>query len=87
MSKLRLVQVAISFFVCALTFPAAAQDLVGKKAPAFSLVDQNGKTHKLSDYAGKNVVLEWTNPLSPRLFPVEFSPSGCTRVSPWSRAL
>ena len=65
MSKLRLAHVAIFFFVCALTLPAAAQDLVGKKAPAFSLVDQNGKTHKLSDYAGKNVVLEWTNPGCP----------------------
>lgn len=65
MSKLRLVQVAISFFVCALALPAAAQDLVGKKAPAFSLVDQNGKTHKLSDYSGKTVVLEWTNPGCP----------------------
>lgn len=29
----------------------------GKKAPAFSLNDQNGKTHRLSDYAGRPVVL------------------------------
>jgi peroxiredoxin Q/BCP len=29
----------------------------GKKAPAFELPDQDGNTHKLSDYAGKNVVL------------------------------
>jgi peroxiredoxin Q/BCP len=29
----------------------------GKKAPAFSLKNQDGKTVKLSDYAGKNVVL------------------------------
>ena len=29
----------------------------GKKAPDFSLVDLEGKTHKLSDYSGKNVVL------------------------------
>ena len=29
----------------------------GKKAPAFSLKDQNGKTHRLADYAGKPVVL------------------------------
>ncbi len=29
----------------------------GKKAPAFSLPDQDGKTRKLSDYAGKWVLL------------------------------
>src|SRR4029450_341075 len=29
----------------------------GKKAPAFALNDQNGKTHRLSDYAGQPVVL------------------------------
>jgi peroxiredoxin Q/BCP len=37
----------------------AASGMIGKKAPAFSLPDQNGKTHKLSDYAGKWVVLFW----------------------------
>ncbi len=26
---------------------------IGKKAPAFNLLDQNGKQHKLSDYDGK----------------------------------
>ena len=29
----------------------------GKKAPAFSLKDQQGKTHRLADYAGRPVVL------------------------------
>ena len=29
----------------------------GDTAPDFELPDQDGKTHKLSDYAGKNVVL------------------------------
>ena len=29
----------------------------GKKAPAFSLKDQDGKTHRLSDYQGRPVVL------------------------------
>ena len=29
----------------------------GKKAPAFSLKDQDGKAHKLADYAGRPVVL------------------------------
>ena len=34
---------------------------VGSKAPDFALQDQNGKEVKLSDYAGKIVVLEWWN--------------------------
>lgn len=29
----------------------------GKKAPAFALKDQDGKTHRLSDYEGRPVVL------------------------------
>ncbi|MBI1291817.1 redoxin domain-containing protein [bacterium] len=33
--------------------------MIGKKAPAFALPDQDGKTHKLSDYKGKCVVLYW----------------------------
>ncbi|MBI1291652.1 redoxin domain-containing protein [bacterium] len=31
--------------------------MIGKKAPAFSLPDQDGKVHKLADYKGKYVVL------------------------------
>ena len=34
---------------------------IGKKAPNFSLVDIDGQEVQLSDYAGKIVVLEWTN--------------------------
>lgn len=34
---------------------------VGDAAPDFSGTDSNGKTHKLSEYRGKYVVLEWTN--------------------------
>ncbi len=42
---------------------ATAQAAVenGQAAPDFTLTDTQGKTHKLSDYAGKTVVLEWTN--------------------------
>ncbi len=32
---------------------------VGDKAPAFALQGSDGKTHKLSDYKGKTVVLAW----------------------------
>jgi peroxiredoxin len=34
---------------------------VGEKAPDFSVTDSNGKAHKLSDFKGKWVVLEWHN--------------------------
>ena len=41
----------------------------GKKAPAFSLQDQSGKTHSLKDYAGKPLVLYF--------YPKDDTP-GCT---------
>ena len=44
---------------------AAHAVTVGQAAPDFSLTDVNGKTVKLSDFKGKNVVLEWTNPGCP----------------------
>lgn len=44
---------------------APATATVGQPAPAFSLPGTDGKTHQLSDYAGKVVVLEWTNPDCP----------------------
>ncbi len=34
---------------------------IGTAAPAFKLTDTNGKTHQLSDFKGKYVVLEWLN--------------------------
>lgn len=37
----------------------------GEPAPDFTATDVNGNTVKLSDYAGKTVVLEWTNHLCP----------------------
>lgn len=43
---------------------------VGKKAPAFTLPDQNGKTHKLSDYKGKWVLIYF--------YPKDDTP-GCTK--------
>jgi len=39
--------------------------VLGQPAPDFELTDTTGKTHKLSDYAGKIVVLEWFNPGCP----------------------
>jgi len=40
---------------------AIAAPKAGDQAPDFTGTDTNGKTHKLSDYKGKYVVLEWTN--------------------------
>lgn len=34
---------------------------VGSAAPQFTGKDSNGKTHSVSDFKGKTVVLEWTN--------------------------
>ena len=42
----------------------------GKKAPAFTLNDQHGKTHRLSEYAGRPVVLYF--------YPKDDTP-GCTK--------
>ena len=38
---------------------------VGQAAPDFSALDTAGKSHKLSDFKSKLVVLEWTNPGCP----------------------
>ena len=38
---------------------------VGQNAPDFSAVDTAGKTRRLSEFRGKLVVLEWTNPGCP----------------------
>lgn len=44
----------------------------GKKAPAFALKDQHGHTHRLSDYAGRSVILYF--------YPKDDTP-GCTQES------
>lgn len=44
---------------------ALAMPQVGKPAPDFTVVDSQGKQHQLKDFAGKTVVLEWTNDQCP----------------------
>jgi hypothetical protein len=44
---------------------SAAQATVGQTAPNFTLQGSDGKPHSLSEYQGKFVVLEWTNPNCP----------------------
>jgi hypothetical protein len=43
----------------------AARATPGAAAPDFAVPDATGKTVKLSDFRGKYVVLEWTNPECP----------------------
>lgn len=56
---------AILTSALASTVLAAESPRVGTAAPDFSLPDATGKMHKLSDYKGKYVVLEWFNPECP----------------------
>ena len=51
--------------ITARTQQAHAAATVGQAAPDFTATDALGKTHKLSDFKGKHVVLEWTNPNCP----------------------
>lgn len=50
----------------------------GKKAPAFTLKDQDGNVHKLADYAGQNVILYF--------YPRDDTP-GCTKEACGFQAL
>ena len=57
---------ALPFVAGGAALPLLAQAAaVGQTAPEFSAVDTAGKSHKLSDFKGKLVVLEWTNPGCP----------------------
>ena len=38
---------------------------IGAAAPAWTLTDTGGQTHSLSNFLGKTLVLEWTNPDCP----------------------
>lgn len=57
----KLSMIIAMFILVATTMLAGDKAKVGEKAPQFTLVDANGVKHKLSDFAGKYVVLEWVN--------------------------
>jgi peroxiredoxin len=64
MSRIRAFQplaIASLIFGALIAQTAFAAARVGQPAPAFSAVDADGKTRQLSEFAGKTVVLEWTN--------------------------
>jgi hypothetical protein len=58
-----LIAVAAAAATC--TSNALGGVTVGQPAPDFSLTDISGQVRKLSDFRGKTVVLEWTNPECP----------------------
>ena len=68
---MKLFAIMMAFGLAMAAMPAMAGDLkVGDDAPNFTLKGTDGKTHKLSDYKGKQaVVLAW--------FPKAFT-AGCT---------
>ena len=57
--KLRYLPLVLAFAA------ASAIAAANSAAPAFTLTDTIGKTVRLSDFRGKYVVLEWTNPECP----------------------
>jgi peroxiredoxin len=58
MRRLSLAAISAAILTCTLTAWAIR---VGDSAPDFTGTDSNGQSHKLSEYRGKYVVLEWTN--------------------------
>ena len=66
-----LTTVAVAMAVLIVTAAASQHDAtsnkakIGAPAPSFELKDTSGKTHKLADFKGKTVVLEWFNPGCP----------------------
>lgn len=57
----RSVTPTIVIFGVLIAFSAAWAARIGEPAPDFTATDTNGKAHKLSEYQGKFVVLEWSN--------------------------
>src|SRR5512132_883327 len=62
MKKLLVAVVVTSSLIAA---AMAAAQTVGQPAPSFSVADITGKAVTLSDFKGKYLVLEWTNPGCP----------------------
>ena len=56
---------SLAALACAAAVGLAYAATPGAAAPDFAVADAAGKTVKLSDYRGKFVVLEWTNPECP----------------------
>jgi len=64
MQKILLTTLCLGAFLGSNVF-AVDRATVGQAAPNFTLTGADDKPHSLSDYKGKFVVLEWTNPNCP----------------------
>lgn len=59
MARFLTTTLVVTLVVGATAHAGVQEPEVGKPAPDFSLVGTDGKTHKLSDYRGKAVVIAW----------------------------
>src|SRR5690554_7481112 len=57
----RSIQLFTAALILVMSAAVMAAPRIGEPAPDFSVVDTQGDVHSLSDYAGKLVILEWTN--------------------------
>jgi peroxiredoxin len=63
--KNSLLTITSALFLCFSQLAYADTTVVGAPAPEFTIKDAHGNPHSLSQYKGKNVVLEWFNPDCP----------------------
>lgn len=56
-----LMKPVLTALLFAMATTASAALKIGEPAPGFTGMDTSGKSHALSDFRGKPVVLEWTN--------------------------
>jgi peroxiredoxin len=61
----RILSAILSTLISTTLFCVLSAQSFAAPAPTFTLKDINGKSHSLSDYKGKIVVLEWFNPGCP----------------------
>jgi hypothetical protein len=61
MNRKHVIRVGAAAFAVTLVLSTTFAARVGERAPDFTATDSNGTVHKLSEYAGKYVVLEWHN--------------------------
>jgi len=59
--KLSVLTIMAAGMLAACLPSAKAEVNIGEAAPDFTATDTNGVEHTLSDFKGKNVVLEWSN--------------------------
>jgi peroxiredoxin len=61
MNKTLFSYMLVTALIFSVSLSASEKAELDKPAPDFTLTDTNGKTHSLSDFKGKYVVLEWIN--------------------------